>query len=168
MKSVLPHSIIKSKKGDLFVFSVRLASTAVVYMSVNQNKYSSNDYQIVTVDACKFLAAWRAEPTNFYGEFSNANKEFWRNSRKFHLADEGFSRGKNDPVPLADVTCETLGERHHVFFTNGITRTIWLLANECRFFPVLCQTPGAINLQKYVSSDGYRMLSVDTIHRNFI
>lgn len=73
----------------------------------------------------------------------------WRKDYKFQYAEEGFSHGITNPVPLAQVNYESTGgvqnywskltkktQQGHLSFTNGITRTIWLLAHGAKYFPV--------------------------------
>lgn len=58
---------------------------------------------------------------------------------KFHHAVKGFQRTADYPVPLAEpaVGVSPRGAVRITGFSNGITRTYWLLANNCPAFPVL-------------------------------
>jgi hypothetical protein len=134
----------------LLVFSVAIASGTPVYMSVEPEAFSFEEHAVVLVGADRFLAMWRADPHGIHAHDANGNPESWRDHRKFQLAAAGFSHGLPNPVPLAQVFCEMgsdakSGERPicYVSFSNGITRTIWLLANGATTFPVLCPMPGA-------------------------
>jgi len=56
---------------------------------------------------------------------------------KYAYAVDGFAQGSANPVPLADVGAwnDERG-RTHIGFTNGITRSFWLIANRAPSFPV--------------------------------
>lgn len=56
---------------------------------------------------------------------------------KLKYAIEGFACGLENPVPLAEVGVDGAGG---VGFTNGITRTLWLLVHRAAAFPVECRT----------------------------
>lgn len=161
MPSVMPHSIVKVKQSERLVFAVPLPTDKVVYMSIDQAALAGNDHQVVIVEAEKFLNLWRAEPTGFHATLANGNPDVWPHSQKFHLADAGFSKGLANPVPLADVSCDiSESGSGYVFFSNGITRTTWLLAHGCQEFPILSPMPGATILQRFAAAAGYKMLSV--------
>lgn len=55
---------------------------------------------------------------------------------KYKHAIQGFSGGRENPVPLALCGAFMRGKRTHVGFTNGVTRTFWLIANQAVSFPV--------------------------------
>ena len=55
---------------------------------------------------------------------------------KFQDAARGFSEGQQNPVPLALVHTRPWEGFNFVGFTNGITRTMWLLSNHAESFPV--------------------------------
>jgi hypothetical protein len=67
--------------------------------------------------------------------------------------------GKANPVPLAE-----LGSGKQpgctISFTNGITRSIWLLANEARFFPVLVRNRNLVDVEAAVGALGAPMLDL--------
>ncbi len=155
MSCVLRHSIVVRNKKPLFVFQISLPNHAAVYMSVDPLTYSDSGYAVAVVDSKAFLALWRAEPTGCHSNVSSGNPETWRAHRKYQLAADGFSHGLRNPVPLADVSFEVNASSGnldqssgHVLFSNGITRTIWLLSNGCSAFPILCPLPGAHELHR--------------------
>lgn len=56
---------------------------------------------------------------------------------KYRHAVAGFAHGEQNPVPLARVgACYHKGTVK-IGFTDGITRTFWLLANNAAAFPVM-------------------------------
>lgn len=143
---------IPTSRGDVFMCNYKEAERA-----------------IVEVDARKFLALWR-EPFSSHPEVASGNPETWRNDSKFHWPDDHFAEGLKNPVPLAQVgiyivTRTTPVRRRKLFFfkslagvetsespslnfTDGITRTIWLLSFGAKSFPVQCSIAEAPLLQR--------------------
>lgn len=126
---------------NIILFEVPLPDRPPVFMRMD-NPCSSNA-QLVVVDAMKFLELWRRCINPIEHPIANASPRIWLNDYKIHFAEDGFGCGRNNPVPLVNVA-----------FQNGyvtvrdITRTIWLLANGCKAFPVKCDLPGAAMLQQ--------------------
>ena len=130
----------------------------------------SDMMSVVEVDSAYFLELWRNDNDEAHRHVSQGSPETWVNDRKFHYAEDGFSCGESNPVPLAYVTCEVRNEVNHVWqrrflffreymgqqvtkripyvgFIDGITRTIWLLTYGVKCFPVMCRTSDADLLQ---------------------
>ena len=156
MLQTIEYTELERKGKKLLVFSVAIASGTPVFMSIDPGAFSFEEHAVVLVRSDQFLAMWRAEPTGIQAHDANGSPESWRKHRKFPLATDGFSHGLLNPVPLAQVFCEVESDAKssdlptgHVFFSNGITRTIWLLANGCTAFPILCPMPGAQALHEY-------------------
>jgi hypothetical protein len=129
------------------------------YMSLRKNfkDIPKESYQFMTVfvDSKKFLNLWRNTIDTLHKTEALGNEKSWRKDRKFNWAEVGFSEGINNPVPLAQAMCQQyertnepslfrriLGEKKisetipYCAFSDGVTRTIWLLANDAKFFPV--------------------------------
>lgn len=141
-------------------------------MSINVTEYGRDHFGIVIVDAEKFLHLWRSEPNSIHQAEANGSPETWPNDYKYSRAVDGFSHGRENPVPLADISYGTAthtsvthkflsfgrNERQeqiqYVSFTNGITRTIWLLTQGCVAFPVKCGMPGARELFRVAAAEG--------------
>jgi len=171
--------------GESIVFTVALPDSAPVYMSVQKTNYCNDMRTVVIVDAAKFLQLWQAEPNSICKELSHGNPEIWRNDRKYHHAETGFSRGEINPVPLAEVACATnsrqivtykflrFGRCEHTensaysCFTNGVTRTIWLLSKGCKTFPVECNISSAKLLYEAASAPGSDLLTVDELYTRY-
>lgn len=154
------------------IFTVPMPEREPVFMSMNISKYGRENFGIVIVDAQKFLRLWRADPYGFHRAEANGTPETWPNDYKYSRAVDGFSHGRGNPVPLADVSCETAtrtlvkyrflrfgrSERQeqiqYVAFTNGITRTIWLLTHGCVAFPVKCGMSSARELFLAAAAEG--------------
>ncbi|MCK9386647.1 MAG: hypothetical protein M0Q15_18710 [Nevskia sp.] len=141
-------------------------------MSTSITDYRKKNFGIVIVDAQKFLRLWRADPYGLHRAEANGTPETWPNDYKYDRAVDGFSHGRENPVPLADVSygkairtsvtykflrfCrnERQDEVEYVAFTNGITRTIWLLTQGCVAFPVKCGMSCARELFGAAAAEG--------------
>ena len=141
-------------------------------MSMNISEYGMDNFGIVIVDAQKFLSLWRADPYSPHQVEANGTPETWPNDYKYSHAVEGFSHGRENPVPLADVSygaairtsvsykflrfgrTERQEQIEYVAFTNGITRTIWLLTHGCAAFPVKCGMSSARELFLAAAAEG--------------
>jgi hypothetical protein len=151
-------------KEPRIVFTIPLPEREPVFMSMNIIEYGRENFGIVIVDAQKFLRLWRADPRSARRAEADGTPEAWLNDPKYSDAVDGFSHGKENPVPLADVSCNTATrtsvthkflrfgrtERQeriqYVALGNGITRTIWLLTQGCVAFPVKCGMSSAREL----------------------
>jgi hypothetical protein len=177
------HSWLKNS----ITYEVPLSDGRKVYMRVDRTNYRNEDRSVVIVDGAKLLALWRAEPNGCHADVSSGSPETWPQDRKYPDAAEGFSFGIENPVPLAEIGCyvarqaEEVRERVWLFFnrvvrvdhrpipyvtfTNGITRTIWLLTNGARAFPIEVASNEAENLQRYCGVIGSPMTVEDLVPR---
>lgn len=154
------------------VFTVTLPRRDPVFMSMALNDYSRDYFGIVIVDSVKFLKLWRSEPNSIHRDVANGSPETWPSDRKYKWAIDGFSQGRANPVPLADVSYgvairtstrrKLFGLRKeevrenvpYIGFSNGITRTIWLLTQGCPAFPIQCNLEGARELHRVAAAPG--------------
>lgn len=122
------------------VIEIPLATGRKVWMS--QDLSQRSDYWLVIVEKQPFLQAWaRAHQKR---HLAVGDEPIWRQDRKFADAEDGFSYGMENPVPLAECGGGYLVEEGlpalWLKFDNGMTRTIWLLANGVERFPVKIST----------------------------
>lgn len=87
-------------------------------------------------------------------------KSAWKDDYKYGEAEKGVIFGKDKPVPLATIAFGKCELGNYVGFINGITRTIWLLANEASKYPVLCLNSIAKLLFEIAGADGTKIISV--------
>ena len=170
---------IKDYWGSQFVvFTVPLPNRPPVFMSMKTTEYNKDKSGIVIVDAEKFLELWRNEPYSIHSTEANGNPQTWPNDRKYGSAAKGFSFGDDNPVPLAYVShgiaTRTIvsykllwfgksthhEQYHYVGFTNGITRTIWLLTQGCTAFPIECEILGARELYRVAAAPNTHFYTV--------
>lgn len=152
--------IITQKTCNKIIFEIPISNGRTVYMSVEKSNYCNDERCVVLVDSNKFLELWRKEPYSIHTQQSMGTPSTWPNDYKYGHAERGFSFGIDNPVPLADINCGEATKNHPIYkrkflffrelidvkkeqfeyaaFTNGITRTIWLLANRAPFFPMEC------------------------------
>lgn len=183
MQTLLEKKLIY---GDLVaVFRVPTLRHGDVFMRVARTGRNNEKRAVVEVDSDKFLSLWRKEPFGHHATLSHGSCSTWEKDYKFGDAKDGFSKGRDNPVPLALVHCEIYklrktverrrflllkqfyGYEHIEFpfvtFTNGITRTIWLLASGAKFFPVECSMRDAELLQSLAGLQGGDVQTVDNL-----
>ncbi|WP_104026903.1 plasmid fertility inhibition factor family protein [Vibrio jasicida] len=90
------------------------------------------DTHIVLVDRHRFESAWFKDGE--HSHLSRGSINSWRNDHKFNDMKHVFDGGIENPVPLALMRAEE--QPKSVGFTDGVTRTIWLIANGAKYFPV--------------------------------
>lgn len=163
------------------IFTVPLPNQDPVYMSMKITDYDKEHFGVVIVDSEKFLRLWRAEPNSIHRNVANGSPETWPSDYKYGRAVDGFSHGRKNPVPLAYVSygtrmqtetsdrflrfgkCEHKEQIEFAAFTNGITRTIWLLTQGCLAFPVQCNLRGARQLFQSAAAEGTSFYTLDEL-----
>lgn len=174
------------KRNSKAVFTVPLPDRSPVYMSFDLVEHMNDTWACVIVDSSRFLSLWRNEAYSIHRKEAMGTPESWKQDYKFDRAEEGFGCGKDNPVPLAYVSfgMSTHTEVSYKFlkfgksisskevpsvgFTDGITRTIWLMANHCRCFPIKCSLPGAEELNKYAGASASSVMRIsDLINTDF-
>lgn len=171
----------ESNWGKKFtIFEVPLQNRPPVFMSVKEISCDNKKNGVVIVDSEKFLDLWRKDIYSGHQGLSHGNPQTWINDKKYPEQAKYFSFGRDNPVPLALVSCE-IGTRpivannisfgrderkeqfRYVTFTNGITRTIWLLTNGCEAFPIECEMPRAKYLHQIAAVPGTDLFTVDEL-----
>lgn len=109
------------------IVEIQLRTANSVYMLLQPFQENGNE-NIVFVDSENFISIWE-------GEHSSGTPESWRKDRKFLDAEVCFLQSNQYPVPPASIG-DYVNKKFS--FVDGITRTIWLLANGASFFPLLC------------------------------
>jgi len=114
-----------------FVYKIYLKQS-YIFMRIDKTPYYNAERYVVIVDSKRFYKTWTGKPIeqcNIYDDWE---------LKKYSDAIDGFSRGIEDPVPLAVV-----GYSNEISFTNGITRTKWLIINGACCFPLECNRRSA-------------------------
>lgn len=153
-------------------------------MCMNRGNGNNDSTAVVIADSSKFLRAWRANaapaltgrilglldpmfrklcPTTRREErrLPWLSRSAWLSDYKFKDAHAGFTSGATNPVPLAYVG---LGfSAKSIAFTNGVTRTLWLLSHDASAFPVSCSTDEADTIQQLVGVSWAKWQTVEEI-----
>lgn len=83
---------------------------------------------------------------------------------KFADAEQGFAHGRSNPVPLAECSAgHDANGRPYVAFNNGVTRSMWLLANKAEAFPVLVRGEAAAQVLHEVAGIGPAPVKVSNL-----
>lgn len=120
------------------VWRVSIPNHAPRFMSVRSGAVN-HEFFVVHLDAERFYHAWlKASPRISRRRGSDCIcRSQMSADYKYKWAVDGFSHGVNNPVPLAEAGAHVdTGGQLCLGFTNGVTRTFWLLANRCPAFPV--------------------------------
>ncbi|OOE86855.1 hypothetical protein BZG73_03165 [Salinivibrio siamensis] len=156
------HSI----ENEKVIFYVDTEECGRKYMSASRSSYKGSNYKIVFVDAMKFLALWKNDPGKQEYQLSSGDKSAWESDYKYPAAEYGFSHGLSNPVPLAFPHCQESEYGPYASFSNGITRTIWLLSKGAKSFPLETDNESAQLFVKYAgvgkgifSAEEYRNLT---------
>lgn len=105
-----------------------------VFMRSTYNPCEENS-QLVFIEVETLKKYWARNIYEEYSKYANASEQALRQDYKFHYAEEGFSRGEEDPVPVAEISLLNHTELPSIGFRNGITRTTWLMANGYKIIP---------------------------------
>jgi len=134
----IPHYFAKNYDVMLFIVFPILLPDRSIYMKHNLTRH--NDGYLVIVDTSKFISTWRysTDDDRFCG-YHLGDKELWKSDYKYPFTEECFLLGKSDPVPIPTkiVYQPKLCSNREISFGNDFTRTIWLLANDAPYFPVV-------------------------------
>lgn len=185
----IAHKIEEIYSNRCATFAVPTRDRGDVYMSIDRTNYMNDERTVVVVDAKKFLELWKADPYGLHSKLAHGSPSTWPLDYKFKHAVDGFSHGSSNPVPLADVSCDIhikttpIYTRNFLFFkkhvgdhtesipnvgfTNGVTRTIWLLYHGATYFPVLTRRSSADLLNKLAGMSGGEPMSVDQLIPQF-
>lgn len=130
--------LMKSITHKGMVWEIHLVNGNKCYM---RNRFEDLDEElyVVHVDALKFYYYWlsssifldRKQRSNECLLLKNMHEDY-----KYYRAADGFSRGEENPVPLAYICPRNERGCDCIFFINGVTRTMWLLANGAKSFPI--------------------------------
>jgi len=161
------------------IFTVPLPNMDVAYMSMTITEYGRENSAVVIVDAQKFLHLWQSDPYGAHAELANGTPFTWPNDYKYDRAVAGFSHGRANPVPLPDISFGTAPRSidesiqksrtdgseqvEYIAFTNGITRTIWLLTQGCKAFPVKCSIDCASGLVRAAGVKGSKVQTLSEL-----
>lgn len=127
---------VNEYREPFIVFPIPLPNQTV-FMSHNLSK--KQDCYMVIADTAKFINIWRLSTNDDrFPNYHVGDRKLWRADYKFGDAERGFSLGIENPVPIAtNISYDFYNHRREIIFNNDFTRTIWLLANDAKYFPVV-------------------------------
>lgn len=162
---ILKAVTVHSSNNKEIIFSISLEHAQVAYMTCKRTNYLNEERAIVILDTLKFLELWKADPNPITPELSNGTRDIWIKDSKYPDAKSGFQEGIKNPVPLARIAYHELENTpKYIDFTNGITRTIWLLSQGAIAFPVECHVLEAekLSFSAGIKPGEYFILSFNT------
>ncbi|HIF9170109.1 TPA: plasmid fertility inhibition factor family protein [Photobacterium damselae] len=122
--------------SQYIVFTLSLPDGREVYMREALNHHEDSGF-IVFVDSARFESVW----FKCAGEYSphlhlaRGTKQHRMDDDKFGNADDAFLLSKDSPVKLAFLSVNSY-QIPNISFTDGVTRTVWLLAHGASCFPI--------------------------------
>lgn len=169
-------------QGALFALQT---NSDTVHMYEEDPGSGGEAWAVVLVDPERFLQLWR-RPGSSHPEVAHQSPAMWSMDRKFRGPDKHFAEGRANPVLLAIVSCELrhfdawvwrrwllrkvlvrvdVTEHPVLSFTDGVTRTIWLLTHSVKAIPVKCAMADAALLQALAGVDGSQPVAVGTLFK---
>lgn len=116
---------------------------------MSSNRYYGDCY-VVYVDTELFyiillIDGLKSNSNNDIEPFHKLRKDL-PNDYKYYDAANAFAKSVNVPIPLALIYVGESSNRSSISFTDGITRTIWLIANHALSFPIFTHGAESANL----------------------
>lgn len=109
-----------------------------------------DDDALLLVDGSRFYEVWRQATLSGLSAVPCPPRSQMHRDYKFGDAERGFNYGIANPVPLADVSAREVHRQTVIYFTNGVTRTLWLLASGAEVFPVMVDQASRDTLSRAV------------------
>jgi hypothetical protein len=149
---------------DKALWRVPVPGEADRFMSAKSGGIDREKY-VVQVDTELFYRAWLAS-SSAWGKRDSTDcvlRAEMPADYKYHHAVSGFAQGRDNPVPLAEVDAWREDGKVRVGFTNGITRTFWLIANRAPAFPVEVRGRDAAQLLHHAAGFGPAPVCYETM-----
>lgn len=129
--------VMKQINHKSAVWEIQLANAKTSLMRCDFGAIDDEIF-VVNVDALKFYYFWLV--SSLYEEYIHRSNHClliknMPDDYKFKHAVDGFA-SVHSPVPLANVSARFVDNRPYIGFTNGVTRTFWLLVNGAKSFPM--------------------------------
>ena len=124
--------ILIAKKDGVAVWEMPLGTHPTpVYMEIKRSPFNNDQRHIFFVDPARFLELWLKQPEAHAVPLQDMPRD-----PKFQFAKEGFSCGRECPVPFATVGATRDAAGVSMGFDDGITRTFWLLYHHVAALPL--------------------------------
>lgn len=151
------------------IFEIPIKEGRQVYMQ-HSLEFDSKGF-IIILDTKKFIKIWRKSKNDSrIPNYHIGDEKLWRTDYKFHSAEQGFEDGKKNPVPVtAGIDCIGKFPNCNVSFNDGVTRTIWLLANGAEYFPIVVpDMDSAIIFQSNAGKDSCPIYSSTWLYEQWL
>jgi hypothetical protein len=166
------------------IFHLQDEQGATAFVSVSASNYYNEERVVVVANARRLIHAWRCGNGSPLRGFRRALRyrayrlglldmpdsldwlpylepSDWVNDRKYQHAVDGFAEGQGNPVPLSVIQASS--SPSGISFINGITRTMWLIANGFTVFPVECDLRSANVVQRLIAAGGTFCITVEDL-----
>lgn len=112
------------------ILKIPLHKNRIVYMFLPciHSLYSES---VVIVDPQKFKQVWG-------GDYSDCSPNEWMKDKNYANIEYLFMNSSKSPVKLQEIGA--MKQDGKFYFVDGITRTIWLLANDASYIAFRCST----------------------------
>ncbi|MBS0174306.1 MAG: hypothetical protein JSR64_09755 [Nitrospira sp.] len=113
------------------------------FLALEKHNYPPPEEHVVFIDATRFYLAWLKGDqyirTSPHGDSVMARKDMHLDYKYANV--DRYMQGSKRILWLPEPHYLQLGGRHgRIRFTNGITRTLWLLSHNCQAFPARVST----------------------------
>lgn len=162
-KRINPDEIPSSQRDETH-WAIKVPGQKDQFMRVRSGALNSETF-VVHVDTEAFYAAWlKSSPARLNGYTSTdcRLRSDMPSDRKFNDAAAGFAAGRDSPVPLAEVKADKSQQKNevHIGFTDGVTRSFWLIANRAESFPVMVRGHESAKLLSETAGAGVPPISL--------
>lgn len=156
-----PDWLASSDGMTAIVWRIILPHLKPVFLTLRDGEWG-NDTHIVTVNARRFYAIWlrRALAWDRQSQAPPLPDKIPAD-RKYRFAQQGFAASAKSPVPLSKVHIFHTKWGDSFSFTDGITRTLWLIANEAPVFPISTESSKDACLISAMAGEGAPIRAVE-------
>ncbi len=143
------HPELFKQTSNEVIWRIQLANQEYYYMKRDSGfNISQNEYVIYIDTEILYLAllqnALTSNPNEmFYSQWLRQNMS---QDDKYPIIAKKFLHSLDNPIPLAEINCGICDSLPSFSFTNGITRTIWLISNYANSFPITTYGKESANL----------------------
>ncbi|UYZ83073.1 hypothetical protein MTZ49_10710 [Entomomonas sp. E2T0] len=162
-----PPDLIEHTSTRL-VWRISLTGKEDQYMKYDKPNYvHDNDFLVyVDTELLYLLLLNDALISNDKTNYSCKLRRDLPDDDKYPYAEEGFSKGITWPVSLATINMDVVENKPSISFTDGITRTIWLIANYASSFPVYTNSLDSANNLNIIAGLTDEPISVCDMFKN--
>lgn len=142
-----PQPDLIEHSNSRLVWKISFKDKEDQFMKFDRPNYISDDSYLVYADTelLYLLLLNHALISNNNSYYSCKLRKDLPKDSKYKYAEDCFLKSINSPIPLADIYMEIVENKPFVSFSDGITRTIWLIANYALSLPVYTSSIDSAN-----------------------